>query len=557
MPPLPDKITNPQTSTDRPSFLQVQSIFFFVLTVLAGIWILLPFIDFQPYLSQGDHGRDLYAFEQTLHGARPYRDYWWVYGPVMPIYYSWFFLWLGKSIPGILTGKMFLDLVSGIFVYLSLGCFFSPFSAFTAAVWFWVFNADFFFTYNHAGGITMLLAAAYCLLSYLKNSRIRSLSGGLFCLFILSLIKVNIGIANLFVFMASFHLIDLIYKNPYTAKKRCIDFLSVLLVLCVIVIYRVLLNGLAVYEIRQCLPYLGGDQPYEVPIFEAAKILGNSIWRNMLSNRSDGIFAVIVILSVISTIVVVIRHWKEKKLRDQRLLMIFILGFFLLVNLHEFLMSGVFYRSFWAKPFSIMLIFTLIAIAVSKFPGIIQNLLYTGILWIAFQQGTTQIHLINQFKTADHYLAHPKAKIFVGNTPQWITTVNQTTNYLSTQLKPDETFFALPYDCIYYYLTGKKSPTRQLIFFDHIKIPPEQERKIIRELEARSVRYVVLSSRFASPEQGLGVFGQTYCPILGKYLADNFQVAATFGDWQNIPGWAWNHGTKILKRTTNEQKNHQ
>lgn len=135
------------------------------------------------------------------------------------------------------------------------------------------------------------------------------------------------------------------------------------------------------------------------------------------------------------------------------------------------------------------------------------------------------------------------------NSPSWITTVEQTTKFLNKTLKPNELFFALPYDCLYYYLTDKKTPTRQLIFFEHIKIPRAQEESVIAQLEKNHVNYVLLSSRaFARQEPGLGFLGTSYCPLIGKYIQDNFVPLTRFGDWSNEPGWAWNHGTFILKR---------
>ena len=139
-------------------------------------------------------------------------------------------------------------------------------------------------------------------------------------------------------------------------------------------------------------------------------------------------------------------------------------------------------------------------------------------------------------------------KIYVGNEIPWTQTVNRVTEFLNTNLKPGEQFFALPYDCIYYFLTNRPSPSRQLIFFDHIKITPTQEVLIINELSTKNVAYVVLSNRMASSETGLGVFGKTYCPFLGKYIADHYKPISRFGDWSHEPGWAWSHGTQILQR---------
>ena len=166
-------------------FFKNPKLIFLLLTILTGLILLYPFIDFQYYLSQGDHGRDLYAFEQTTRGAQVYQDYWWVYGPLMPIYYAGIDRWLGTNIQSILAGEMFLHLLSGVFIFLTLGVFFAPLIGFSAAVWFWVFNDDFFFTYNHAGGITMLTLIVYSLFLYLKNPRIGYLVLGLCGIFLL------------------------------------------------------------------------------------------------------------------------------------------------------------------------------------------------------------------------------------------------------------------------------------------------------------------------------------------------------------------------------------
>jgi len=109
-------------------------------------------------------------------------------------------------------------------------------------------------------------------------------------------------------------------------------------------------------------------------------------------------------------------------------------------------------------------------------------------------------------------------------------------------------FFALPYEPVYYFLSGKKSPTRQLIFFAHINIPNEQEEKIIRDLEKNKVNWIVLSNRSHSNQVGLGQMGIDYCPLIDKYIKDNFLIVAEFGDWVNPPGWIEHHGTRILKR---------
>jgi hypothetical protein len=211
-------------------------------------------------------------------------------------------------------------------------------------------------------------------------------------------------------------------------------------------------------------------------------------------------------------------------------------------------MSGVWYRTVWSQPLLMMLSFVFLYAAVSALSRRWQAGLWIVLLGLVSLGFYTRTSLIGEVKRADHSLSYPKADVYLSNSSRWIETVEETTDFLSTNLKEDELFFALPYDPLYYYLTDKTSPTRQIIFFDHINIPSEQEEKIISELESKNVGYVLISSRQNSGEFGLGILGQTYCPLIAQYINANFEQVAQFGDWENPPGWAWNHGTAILKR---------
>jgi len=139
--------------------------------------------------------------------------------------------------------------------------------------------------------------------------------------------------------------------------------------------------------------------------------------------------------------------------------------------------------------------------------------------------------------------------VYVANSPDWIITVHQTVNYLKENLKADETFLALPYDALYYFLTQKDSPVQELEFFGHTNMPLEQERKIISALEQKKVNYVLISSGVQTSVERRGKFGQTYCQLLSKYIDDHFKIVAVFGNWEDPPRKSWeNHGVKILKR---------
>ncbi len=523
----------------------------FLLVPLAGLFLLFHQAAFTPIIGQGDHGRDFYAFSQTLNGQIPYQDYWWVYGPLMPYYYALFFKIFGVAIPSVLVGKILLTVISGTLIFFSLSRFIPVLFAFMAALWFWTFQPDFYFTYNHAGGITCLLALTFCLFAYVIKPRTYYLGIGLFFVFLLSLIKINFGLANLFALIIFYRIFD--YFNQVTqttGKKRLAHAAGILVPLLVFIIYFYLLHRLTSFEIRQCMPYLTGDQPYHSTPWNSMKALGKAIVFNMQTSPSNAVFAFLTIAATVLSLTKIVSKNIPLVQRKQVVTVFLLLAFLYFVNLHEYLLSGVLYRSYWATPFSTMMLFLVIGYAVKNITPSLQKILFGAFFVVIFLQFVNYVNVIQSKEIPQQLLTLPRGHVTSGNSPEWFATVQKTTEYLVHNVKRDENFFALPYDPLYYYLTDKKSPTRQLIFFEHINIPSEQEMMIIKELEDNHTNWVVLSNRAVSAERGLGILGKTYCPIIGQYLAKNFTPVAEFGEWQKPAGWSVNHGTRIFKRKT-------
>lgn len=522
---------------------------YLLLTVALGIILLWPDLNFQTWLSTGDHGRDLDAAEQVLRGKTVYRDYWWVYGPAMPYYYAVFYKIFGIKIQSILLGKFLIKLSAGILCYLAVSTVFNPWTALMATLWFWAFQQDFFFTYSHLGGIWMVMAVIWCLMRYIREPKMPVLWQGLAFSFALSMIKVNFGITALAALMAGAFFVDRNYKVPFSSQKKLFYFCAAALVPAVILfIYWLLLRPLPMYEIRQCLPYSNADQPYNATPWGAALAFIKIGLGEAKKSPTLLIFYILTFMCALQTAIL----WFTKKLEDrQRQLLtmaVTILAVYTLFNFHEYIKSGVWYRWFWAQPSLIVLVFIIFETAGQSLHKTARALLWGVIALMIGIVGINSWQVVLRFKDPQQQIAGSRGGVYVANPPDWVATVNVTTDYLNKTLKPGETFFALPYDILYYYLTGRPSPTRQTIFFEHINIPPEQEEKIIKEIESAKINTVVVSNRMVSPEAGLGVLGQTYCPIIGKYLFENFTPVARFGNWQQVPGWGWVHGTMILKR---------
>ncbi|MDE2223357.1 MAG: hypothetical protein KGK03_09865 [Candidatus Omnitrophica bacterium] len=534
------------------TFLKKHSRLLVLLAVLAaGLIITLPSVNFQDFLSQGDHGRDLYAAQAVYRGELPYKDFWWVYGPLTPYYYGLFFKLFGTKISSMILGKLLLRILAGLFItlgMLTIGT--SELAAFFAGCWFMLFQQDFFFTYNHIAGLAMILGITSCLMAYIQRASAKAAWTALGLIFILCLIKINFGLAALAVTVITVRVCDLVHGRAADMPKKYF-FLAALagIPLASFIIYWCLLHGLTIHEIRQCLPYKEGDQPYDTTPWHAIKVFCRSTWSTINSTWANRGFALLINASLFRCIYLAVKNKLAPQRRTALLLCFGMLCLFYIANSHEFLVSGVWYRQFWAQPLSILMIFILIDTALQSMAPWVRLVVFAlmavmiVLSWLAFMVR------LDALKTKSQYLDLPRGGIYVSNAPAWINTVEQTTVYLEKTLKPHELFFALPYDCLYYYLTGKKTPTRQLIFFEHIKIPRAQERSVIRDLERNHVNYILVSNRaFARQERGLGILGTTYCPLIGKYIQDNFVPLKRFGDWSDEPGWAWNHGTYILKR---------
>ncbi|MFH0754392.1 MAG: hypothetical protein V2A70_07490 [Candidatus Omnitrophota bacterium] len=522
---------------------------FLPLTVIAGLFIITQSFDIQGYLSTGDHGRDLYAFERTLHGDIAYQDYWWVYGPLMPFYYALMMKCCGINVLSVLAGKALLQFTSGIFIFLAINNIASPIAAMMGAIWFFLFSQDFFFTYNHIGGILCVNAIAALLMAYVRRQETGYLWAAAAAAFILSFIKVNFGLAGFMAIATATFITDRTFKTaPLPSKSLFYRTTLIYAPLVVAAGYAFLLRGLPLYELRQCMPYANADQPYNTLPWTALANYWSIFIQKFLTTPIDFIFGAVIITSIIRIAYMAIHRQLKDTAGKQHIIGLVILGLYFLLNFHEYLKSGVWYRSIWTQPIALAFFFIAISLALHTTGRRLKLLVWGMIALLAVSGWRLHTNVIQQLHTSGHYISHEKIKAFVANDPGWIQTVEHTTDFLNASLKPEEQFLALPYDPIYYYLTGRKSPVPLLIFFEHINIPPQQEQKIIASLESENINWVVASSRMNALEPGLGRFGITYCPQIGKYLQDNFIEVARFGDWQNEPGWGWNHGTMILKR---------
>lgn len=535
------------------SLIPHQRLLFLFLTIVAGLLVLLPFHDFQYFLAQGDHGRDLYCFKKTMEGALPYRDYSWLFGPLMPYYYSLFYHLFGVSIQSVLLGQNLIILLAGVFIFLICSVFISSSMAFLCALWYWAFrDVEFFYTYNHIGGLLALLAAVYFSFRYIDKNRRFYAYGGFASLWFLMLIRPNMGAASLLPFFITLCLADILKKDPQAPQKRRLYFCISLGVLAATgLIYWLLLHPLPDYAIRQSFPF-GKSQrtDYTGNVWSAVRLLWDIGALYFTVTWPQRIFGILLIFSALQTVFLVVSKRLPQTTKTNILLVAVALGLFALFSLHEFVASGVFYRLSWTLPLVLIGIFCVVETATSKISSpLVKALLLITLFLPSLLRIENQHRLVQSFKNPFHLLHIGKNRIYTSQSPFWFYTVTEATHFLTSHVPKDEKILVMPLDPLYLFLSERDSATRQLVFFDHINIPPQQEKEIIAELERQNVRWVIISNRAHSQEPGLGVLGQTYCLLIADYLEHHFRIAAEFGEWSHPdPGWAWNHGVRILQR---------
>ncbi|MCK5083109.1 MAG: hypothetical protein KAR31_09415, partial [Candidatus Omnitrophica bacterium] len=436
----------------------VKKRFIWVLLILSGFLLLHQRLVYQPFLASGDHGRDLYAFEATMRGQLPYKDYWWVYGPLTPYYYSIFFKLFGVAISSVLLGKFLLNLAAGIFFFATLSFFIPSMFAYVATLWFWIFKPEFFFTYNHIAGITCLMAIVYYMLDHFRNKNLISLYAALLATFALSLIKINFGIIALILLILFTYLPNRFNKKPISKGEKRFYWIALAgMPLAVFLVYWSLLNTLPIYAIRQCLPYLASDHPNNAPFLLTAKAWWNTIAVNINISWQNRIFAALLLCSILQTLRNLHRNTFNPVIKKEVQYAILLFMFFYCLNMHEYFASAVIYRAYWAKPFSMLLVFLFLGLAVKNFPKKIQVLLILTLFAIVFTRFNSEVKHVETLRDLNKNLGMDRASILTTNSNSWQAAVKQTTSFLKKNLAPEESFFALPYDPLYYYLTGKKS----------------------------------------------------------------------------------------------------
>jgi hypothetical protein len=518
----------------------------FVLTLISGLLVLFPSLLFQELLSQGDHGRDLYAFMMTAEGGAPYKDYLWVYGPLMPYYYALFFLVLGESIRTVLIAEGILKLLTGLCIFLAMRMVVFPFWAYLSALFFWTHFPFFFYTYNHTGGILLLSLIVLALIRYIYERADSVIYLGLGAVFLLSFVKINIGLGALLGYVLCVLYIDKKYPTSKGAPKRFYLISLIAVPALIFTVYYLITRGLPEHVLKQCFPYSKKGVQRTIALAEVLPDLSKMI-AFLVSTSLQNLL--IVLTGLVAAGGYLLRRRKiDVQERTTAGLVLFCLSVFAAVQLHEYVPSGVYYRIIWSLFFVFPVLFVVLEKFLKTLPRNVNFAAMGLIVLLVFSKMNADYRNMGRFDDPLYYFGHKRAGILVGNPAQWMHTAKKTTDLLETVLADGESFFAFPYEPLYYFLLDRQSPTYQIAFFDYMDITDEQDRQTVKDLADKKIRWIIYSNRIDSDEPTMGKFGISHSQALYAYINDNFELMGEIGDWEYVPGWNTFHGMRILKR---------
>lgn len=534
-----------------PTLSQRQKGLFFFLTLFLGCFFFFPHLDYQAFLSTGDHGRELYGFKCVMDGGVPYRDFSWFQGPLTPYYYALFFKLFGPTIQSAVLGQTLLVLLTGLVIFFLAASFLTPGIACLCAASFWVFRGEgFFYTYSHDGGLLAFFLSIFFLFKYFDRPLLRHALGGFLSLAALLLIRLNLGIVTLIPFVSFLFLRDMETGGHHgRTNVRTYAVLALLLLGSVAGIYWSCIRTLPLYTLPQNFPFLSSFRADAgTSLMENIRQPFLALYFFVVSGWPQRCLAIFLIATLIQTF----RNLRRKECLPGRRILVLKLSsllVFTLFSMHEFILSGIFYRVLWFFFPFMLLLYAVFDLGTRFFWRPLRILLMAGAGIFIFLNMSAENIAITATKKDGQLFELKGQKIFTLQPPEWIDVVEKTVAYIDAHLGPQDSFFALPYDPLYYFLTDRRSPSRELILFQHFNVPPQQEAEIIRALETKNVTYVLISNRaFYSTEPGMGVFGKDYCPGLADYVRKHYQPVAEIGTFKQPAVWAFGHAVRIFKR---------
>lgn len=505
------------------------------------------------WIACGDHGKDFYCFLKIKEGQMSYRDFIWPYGPLMLYYYAFFYKLLGVTILSVKIGQSLLFFLSTLAIYFSTRRIMGQIYAFLSSLYFIYISTSFYAMisyfndgrtfihipvrhgYNHTGATFVISLLLLLFVKFISSGKKGYLYPISILIGILGGIKMNTG----FCFFTGTFLFLLFKKN-----KKDIFVFSFIFFLVLLLIYIPFVLCAETSMLSKCFGYLYSPAVHFGNIFcfiLTPFIRWAGIFRTSLNMVSYLPFSasLVLFLSIFLTIFLGI-----KKNNNFRYFL-----FFTLITLflfHEFiLVSNIYSLEYFALPSISILLFLPLCLWKKKF--LLIKYILTGFILFAILYNMIDGNLRLQRKEK-YWIPFPRANIYVFNHPNWVIAIIGAVDFLKKNTKDNEKIITIPFDPLLFFLSERENGTRFYSFCLLDRLNLNDENRVIKDIEREKIRFVLISNAtFSLTRKEDGIFGQTHCIRLAKYLERNYKPLKIYGDWDGEIDWFY-ESIAIFKR---------
>lgn len=543
-----------------------------------GLLLLVLYVsrlDLQWSLLPGDHGRELYCFYLTGRGCAPYVDYQWTYGWLMPYVYGGLLRLCGENLLVIRAAFLAILLVAGACAFGAIRRAHGPFAAHVGAflVFLWGTPPH---SFNHAALALMVTAGTWALLAALETERLSA--ANLAAAYLPALVggwaKWSSGIAWIAIATLLLGLRLLLAPPPETSRRRA--FLSVggaaaAALLLVTASYAWFFLQVPAERLRTSFEGMTGRQWAEdrslvaemlllprhllAPVLSgiadaesAGDLLGLPAtevtmlakrWGVVTSLRTPGVmlpFALLVLGGVGAAWLLrragTARPWDPAA---RRLLYAWLLS---LLLSHEYLLRGSTYSLTYLTLLPLLLLGVgLLGEWTARWAPERRARLgrIALVAWLLVSTGWSAHQIRASLdRPRGARMTSPRSGGVWVSSPWMREHYDALTACVTRLTGPGEPVAVLPYDSLVNFLADRPSPFYYTSVLYGFSWSEAAEERMIRDLDERRVRCVVLTNAVATPAHSVGFFGYTHLPRLARHLTEHYRVVATIGfsSWQ-------------------------
>lgn len=474
----------------------------------------------------GDFGRDLYNFYLVSKDHLPYIDFNWIYGPLTPLLYGLNFKIFGVSIISAVTLWYLIFFIICLTLYFTVLSFSNHFTAFLSVIFFIGYHGYKIQTFNHSIGILFILLSIFFLKTYLNTDKVKYLYIIGIMLFLLNLTKLNMGLA---ISLGTYGTLFILHILNKKGLKHII--ISSISSLCLtFAIYYTLLYSASFDQLKKCFPYLSeyhqtAQFSLQTLYFSAESaiispnVILNSFTRFLYYITTLNIWYFIIL--ILGTLMAIIIYRKNQI--DNDFTFVVILVTTALLTTHEFHMAQTAYSlRFWTLPLIIILCLFIASYLYThlKEKTYFKPVFISLTILFIFIFGFKYYNIISHNKNNAVYYPLERAQINITNY-QWLLLASEAINYIEKNTQTGEKILTIPYDSFYNFITKRDQPSRITEFLHLSNITPQDEEKIIADIEKNKVKLIMYSIRSLPGTESVE-FGKTHCQKLDEYIKKNY-----------------------------------